>query len=73
MRHNGPTKLDIEIKSDWLLFCFIFVTKALGFFLHTFIFKMAYNIVVTRHWVVRLNSRLFKGRRSSLITFAFIP
>ena len=49
VRQDGPTKLDIEIKSDLLLFCFIFVTKSLGFFLHTFIFRMAYNIVVSRH------------------------
>ena len=27
VRYDGPEKLDIEIKSDWLLICFTFVTK----------------------------------------------
>ena len=30
VRHDGPAKLDIEIKSDWLLMCFTFVTKSPG-------------------------------------------
>ena len=30
MRQDGPAKLDIEIKSDWLLICFTFVTKSPG-------------------------------------------
>ena len=30
VRYDGPAKLDIETKSDWLLFCFIFVTKLPG-------------------------------------------
>ena len=28
MRQDGPAKLDIEIKSDWLLICVTFVTKS---------------------------------------------
>ena len=27
---DGPAKLDIEIKSDWLVVCFTFVTKSPG-------------------------------------------
>ena len=30
VRYDGPAKLDIEIKSDWLLICFTFVTKSSG-------------------------------------------
>ena len=30
MRKDGPAKLDIQIKSDWLLICFTFVTKSPG-------------------------------------------
>ena len=29
MRQDGPAKLDIKIKSDWLLICFTFVTNHL--------------------------------------------
>ena len=30
VRQGGLAKLDIEIKSDWLLICFTFVTKSSG-------------------------------------------
>ena len=30
MRYDGPAKLDFEIKSDWVLICFTFVTKSPG-------------------------------------------
>ena len=30
VREDGPAKLDIEIKSDWLVICFTFVTKSPG-------------------------------------------
>ena len=30
MMSDGPAKLDIEVKSDWLLICFNFVTKSPG-------------------------------------------
>ena len=30
MRQDGPAKLVIQIKSDWLLICFSFVTKSPG-------------------------------------------
>ena len=29
MREDGPAKLDVQIKSDWLLICFAFVAKSL--------------------------------------------
>ena len=31
VRQDGPAKLDIEIKSDWLLICFTFVMKSPGY------------------------------------------
>ena len=30
IRQDGPAKLDIEIKSDWLFICFTFVMKSPG-------------------------------------------
>ena len=30
MRQEGPAKLDIQIKSDWLLICLTFVAKSPG-------------------------------------------
>ena len=30
MENTRPAKLNIEIKSDWLLICFTFVTKSPG-------------------------------------------
>ena len=30
VRLHGPVKFDMEIKSDWLLICFTFVTKSPG-------------------------------------------
>ena len=31
VRWDGPAKFDIEIKADWLLICFTFVTKSPGY------------------------------------------
>ena len=28
--HDGPAKLNIEVKSDWVLICFTFVMKSPG-------------------------------------------
>ena len=36
MRYDGPAKLVIQIKSDWLLICFTFVPKSPGSFSHHF-------------------------------------
>ena len=30
MRQDGPAKFDIEIKFDWPLICFTFITKSPG-------------------------------------------
>ena len=30
MRKEGPAKVDIQIKSDWLLICLTFVAKSPG-------------------------------------------
>ena len=33
VRQDGPAKFYIEVKSDWLLICFTFVTKSPGYLL----------------------------------------
>ena len=46
VRLDGPAKLDIEIKSDWLLACFTFVMKSPGYtlvFSSIVIFLVGFN------------------------------